>query len=154
MSRSMLSPSNAKLCGTPMSSMLARDAPSPAPSSIAENLDGEPKGTMVRRDIRYSSLRRVRTHLEFVDFLDIRHLVRSENSPRTHNMCMLGATGHGNPYGLLAFAHADIGRLNHRLLPASHAGLTSDQTRYHPRRRLGACVSPVRGPNIVLDGFA
>ena len=43
-------------------------------------------------------------------------LVRSKNSPRTHNMCMLGATGHRNRYTLLAFAHTDIGRLNHRLI--------------------------------------
>ena len=71
---------------------------------------------MVRRDIRYSSLRGVRTHLEFVDFPDIRHLVRSKNSPRTHNMWMLRATGHRNRYALLAFAYTDIGRFNHRLI--------------------------------------
>jgi hypothetical protein len=96
-------------------SVLARNAPSPASCSIAENLDGDPKGTMVRGDIRYGSLRWVCTHLDPVDFLDIRHLVRSKNSPHTHNMCVLGATGHRNRYTLLAFAHADIGRLNRRL---------------------------------------
>ena len=71
---------------------------------------------MVRRDIPYGSLRRACMHLDPVDFLDIRHLVRSKNSPRTHNMCMLGATGHRNPYTLLAFAYTDIGRLNHLLI--------------------------------------
>jgi hypothetical protein len=97
-------------------SVLAWDAPSPAPSSIAENLDGDPKGTMVGKDICYRSFPRLCTHLDPVDFLDVRHLVRSKNSPRTHNMCTLGATGHRNRYTFLAFAYTDIGRLNHYLI--------------------------------------
>jgi len=97
-------------------SVLARDAPPPSTVSIAENLDGDPKRTMVGRNICSSSFRRGRTQLKSVDFLDIRQLVWLENSPRAHNVGVLGAAGHCNRDTLSALAYANIGRLNHPLI--------------------------------------
>jgi hypothetical protein len=56
------------------------------PSSIAENLDGDPKGTMVGKDIPYSSLRRVCTHLDPVDSLDIDTL-SGRKIPHARTIC-------------------------------------------------------------------
>jgi hypothetical protein len=95
-------------------SVLEGDAPSPRPVGIAENLDGYPKRTIVRRDECCGSLSRICAELNSVDFLDIRQLVWLKNSPYAHNVGMLGATGHGNPDSPLAVAHTNIGRLNHR----------------------------------------
>jgi hypothetical protein len=105
-----------KLAWNRHASVLARDAPLPSTVSIAENFDGDPKRTMVRRDERCGGLRGVCTQLKPVDFLDIRQFVWLENSPRAHNVGMPGATGHCNPDTLPALAHANIGRLNHRLI--------------------------------------
>ena len=126
MSKSMLSPFERKSVWNRYISVLAWDAPSPAPPVLRKTSTAIQKGQLLGV---YAGFPEYSTPCPVGKLL-------------THAQYARAWSSHRNRYTLLAFASADRGRLNHRLLPASQAGLTSDQTRSHPRPAFEALLGP------------
>ena len=94
---------------------LARDAPCPSCSGVAENLNSKPIGMGVRWDRARDGFAGTRAQFVLVDLVDGRYFVGIENAPRAHNVWPLRTPRSRKRYTLLALAYTNIGGIHIRL---------------------------------------